>query len=117
MSETAEQYRQRKLTENSLALLKLKVETDSVSVILVKNIRYGAQLFLLEMVDKNFRFFIETYQKIAGMVSWAKKSNPDLILLTDITFNTGFREGYTYKEAEELTQLILEEPYNRFSKN
>lgn len=117
MSETAEQYRQRKLLENNLEILKLSIGTDSPEIIVGKNIIYGMSLFLLEKVGTDFEFFKRIKEKLAGWVFHLSENRMTLDFMVENLFNSGFREGYTHRQAEELTQLFLEEPIHRTSKN
>jgi len=46
-----------------------------------------------------------------------EKTNEENYFVADRIYNYAFWDGYKYRESEELTELILTEPYNRVSKN
>lgn len=118
--ENAEQYARRKFLENELERLKIK-EEDSVETYLGKNIPYGHVLQNLKKIyDESFinRFF-GIVMGLANLVfnTYPEKSHQKAFSVADRIYNYGFWDGYSYGKAEELSELILTEPYNRISKN
>ena len=119
--ESSEAYRRRKFLENELDKLKPEIWDDS-ELGLSKNIPYGHVLENLKRA-KNDLFFAKFFSRINGIAKWLKlqvfpeKTNEESYFVADRIYNYAFWDGYKHKESEELTELILTEPYNRISKN
>jgi hypothetical protein len=118
-----ENYRMKKILENELEKTYPEFN-DNVQNMVNKNINYGTIKKLLTKVYDEIwinkwryrvtglaRFIFRTY------FSEEEINRREVLEITDRCYTAGFWDGYREKEAEELAELILTEPYNRVSEN
>jgi hypothetical protein len=114
--ETGEQYRVKKHLERYLEELR-KSDWESREKNASINVGYGLGMFLLERAENDFPFIKKFHVKIHNFVAWVTDNNPQLIQIIDNVFGNGVVDGYSHRQSEELTQIILEGPQRIIHRN
>ncbi|PNX51835.1 MAG: hypothetical protein BV456_01785 [Thermoplasmata archaeon M8B2D] len=116
-----EDYVMRKQLESLMEEIKFKGK-ETLSETVTRNITFGYCLRLIKYV--NDLYFVNVFRnRIHSLALYFLKNElnfmPDYTahIVIDKIYNSGFNDGYIRKEAENLTELILTEPYNRIGKN
>jgi hypothetical protein len=113
--ESQNQYFFRKILEADLKQSGPNPE-DSPELCRAKDQSFGTANFFLERIYE--KLLVDyLYQMINGIILWVMGFNPQLHHIINKTFTMGFYEGYTRKESEDLTQLILEGPQRIVHRN